>query len=468
MDVPMIARVLWLRRGLRGHERWTLAQLEAHQRRELAALRAFAAERSPFYRDLHRGLDHAPLGELPVVSKATVMDNFDQFSTDPAVRLAELQAYLDTLHSNQPFLGRYWVAATSGSSGRKSIIPASAREWAMIIASYGRANEWAGIRSGPAHRISMAVVSSTIAWHQSSRVAATVRSPFIATERLGAASPFADIVARLNDLQPDVLVAYASMIRALAGEQIAGRLRIGPHAVNSSSEVLTAEARAMATHAWQVPVFNVYAATETGGIAAECHQHRGMHLFEDLVIPEVVDDNYRPVPPGQTGDRLLVTVLSSRTIPLIRYEMTDRVQLATQPCPCGLPFRLLDSIEGRADDVLDLPASGGDRIQVHPVVFHQALDLLDAAGWQIRQEDNQLRVLVAGPGSGFDPAATERAVQAAITAAGGHALPITVSVVDAIPAGKRPLVIALPKPHDGRCRPTQDRRPTVTQPAAAP
>ncbi len=216
MDVSMIARVLWLRRGLRGHERWSRAQLEAHQRREAATLRAFAAERSPFYRDFHRGLDRAPLGELPVITKATVMDNFDQISTDPAVRLADLQAYLDALHGNQPFLGRYWVAATSGSSGRKSIIPASVREWAMIIASYGRANEWAGIRSGPAHRISMAVVSSTTAWHQSSRVAATVRSTFIASERLDAASPLPAIAARLNDLQPDVLVAYASMIRALA------------------------------------------------------------------------------------------------------------------------------------------------------------------------------------------------------------------------------------------------------------
>ena len=82
MDVSMMARVLWLRRGLRGHERWTQAQLEARQRPELAALRAFAAERSPFYQDLHRGLDRAPLVELPVITKATVMDNFDQISTD--------------------------------------------------------------------------------------------------------------------------------------------------------------------------------------------------------------------------------------------------------------------------------------------------------------------------------------------------------------------------------------------------
>ena len=62
-----------------------------------------------------------------------------------------------------------------------------------------------------------------------------------------------------------------------------------------------------------------------------------MHLFEDLVIPEVVDDLYRPVPPGQTGDRLLVTVLSSRTIPLIRYEITDRVRRSVGSASSGGP-----------------------------------------------------------------------------------------------------------------------------------
>src|SRR5213078_48511 len=97
-------------------------------------------------------------------------------------------------------------------------------------------------------------------------------------------------------LRPDVLVAYASMVRTLAAEQIAGRLAISPRAVNSSSEVLTAEARAMAERAWHVPPFNVYAATETGGIAAECRHHHGLHLFQDLVIPEVVNDAYQPVP----------------------------------------------------------------------------------------------------------------------------------------------------------------------------
>jgi phenylacetate-CoA ligase len=58
-----------------------------------------------------------------------------------------------------------------------------------------------------------------------------------------------EVVARLNELQPDALVAYASMIRTLADEQLAGRLRIAPRAVNSSSEVLTPKARALAERA---------------------------------------------------------------------------------------------------------------------------------------------------------------------------------------------------------------------------
>ena len=176
MDTLLISRVLLLRRALRRRERWTPAQLREHQTRELATPRAFASTRSPFYRRLHHGLERAPLAELPVLTKAMVMDSFDEISTDPVVRLAPVGAYLRELHGNDRFAGRYWVSVTSGSSGRKGVIPSGPREWATTVASYARANEWAGIRSGPAHRVSLAVVSSTSAWHQSSRVAATGRS----------------------------------------------------------------------------------------------------------------------------------------------------------------------------------------------------------------------------------------------------------------------------------------------------
>ena len=194
-----------------------------------------------------------------------------------------------------------------------------------------------------------------------------------------------------------------------------------------------------------MPPFDVYAATEAGGIAAECSHHVGMHLMDDLVIAEVVDEDYRAVPDGQPGARLLVTVLFSRTLPLIRYELTDRVRLSSERCPCGRPFRLVAAIEGRTDDVLTLPALGGGTVRVHPVAFHRVLDLVDAAGWQVRQDPDGLRVLLASPGAGVDPAHLEADVTAALRIAGAEAPSVRVQLVHIIPAGaagKRPLVVA--------------------------
>ena len=70
----------------------------------------------------------------------------------------------------------------------------------------------------------------------------------------------------------------------------------------------TAEAIARVERAWGIRPFNVYAATETDGVASECSRHR-LHLYEDLVITESVDERDRPVPAGTAGAKLLVTVL---------------------------------------------------------------------------------------------------------------------------------------------------------------
>jgi phenylacetate-coenzyme A ligase PaaK-like adenylate-forming protein len=151
MDTAMIARVLWLRLMLRRRERWSRAQLEDYQQRELAGLRRHAASRSPFYQRFHQGLQDRPLAELPVLTKATLLDHFDEIATDPTLRLDDLEAYLAGLAGDERFAGRYWVSSTSGSSGRKSIIPSDAYEWAMILASYARANQWAGINASLLH-----------------------------------------------------------------------------------------------------------------------------------------------------------------------------------------------------------------------------------------------------------------------------------------------------------------------------
>jgi phenylacetate-coenzyme A ligase PaaK-like adenylate-forming protein len=136
-------------------------------------------------------------------------------------------------------------------------------------------------------------------------------------------------------------------------------LMIMPRFVFSASEVLTDSTRKLATKAWGRSPHNVYAATETSGIAAECGEHTGMHLFEDLVITEVVGADNQPVPPGKYGAKVLVTVLFSRTVPLIRYEMSDSLQLGgNHHCPCGRPYALITGIQGREQELLTFPTSG--------------------------------------------------------------------------------------------------------------
>ncbi len=189
---------------------------------------------------------------------------------------------------------------------------------------------------------------------------------------------------------------------------------------------------------------NVYAATETAGIAAECEHHTGLHLFEDLDITEVVDSSYRPMPVGEFGSKVLVTVLGSRTIPLIRYEISDSVRLApAEPCPCGRPFARIDAVQGREEESLSLAKVGGGQIAVQPGIFHRVMDLVPVAEWQVVHDDRGLTILAAGQGSGFQSEDLRSRLRDELVGHGAMAPAIRVESVDKIPRtplGKAPLI----------------------------
>jgi phenylacetate-CoA ligase len=334
MTPRLLARILRMQHQLRAHERWSRRELEVHQAGLLRDLRDHAVGRSALYRELHHGLERRPLHELPIVTKQMLMARFDEAVTVPGITRALVEDHAGKMTAGERLLDRYWVATTSGTTGRRGIFLWDEREWAAVLASYGRAQEWAGVTIGLTRRVRLAVVSSRTPWHQSAVVAATADSPFVPTLRLDATSPIEETVRQLNAFEPEVLVAYASMARVLAEEKVRGRLGIAPRAVICASEVLAPDARRRVAEAFGTEPFDVYAATETAGIASECEHHR-MHLYEDLVIPEVVDEKGHPVPPGTAGARLLVTVLFSRTLPLIRYEMSDCLELGAGDCACG-------------------------------------------------------------------------------------------------------------------------------------
>lgn len=431
-ELGALALALLVRARLRRHDRWSRGQIIQHQDRALRRLREFAHQHSPFYASFHKGRERSPLGELPVLTKSVLMDQFDALVTDRAVRRNDVEAYLKNPSGGTRFRGRYVVSATAGTTRQPGIFLAAPSEWAYVMGSYARATDWAGVSVGPWPPRRLAVVASRKPWHQSARVGQTTRSAFLPTLQLDANDPLPDIVARLNAFRPHHLIAYAGMAGILAKEQIDGRLAIHPRAVFCASEVLSAASRARIAAAWGHQPFNVYAATETAGIASECRLHRGLHLYEDLVIVEVVDERNRSVPAGISADKILVTVLFSRTQPLIRYEMSDRVTLSPSPCACGRAFAFIESVDGRAEDVLELPAANGSTVSVHPVLFHQLLEVLPVHAWQVRQGDAGLEILLERPAPGVSMPAVEMGVRHMLRRMGAPDMSIEVRLVDAI------------------------------------
>lgn len=442
MTPALLLAVLRQRARLRRHEHWSREALEVHQAQALRRLRDHAYAKSPFYARHHRGLYDRPLHELPPVTKADLMAAFDDAVTDRSLRLERVKAHVETMGSGDRLDDCWWVASTSGSTGLRGLFPWDDAEWVQVLASYARANEWAGLHVDLLRHLKIGVVSSRAPWHQSALVGAALASRVVPTLRLDATQPIHELVRELDAFQPESLVAYASMARLLADEQLAGRLHIAPRAVMSASEVLTADARAKIRSAWKVEPVDVYAATETAGIASECELHRGLHLYEDLVITEIVDESNRPVPPGIYGAKVLVTVLFDHTLPLIRYEMSDSLALAQEPCPCGRIFRTVLAPRGRREDILDLPSVAGGHIRLHPVVVHEVLEPVAARAWQVVNQDGDLRVLLVGAERRLDSKLT-RELEHALQAAGATARRITVEHVESIPKaalGKTPLV----------------------------
>lgn len=106
MDMWIMLRMMRELDVLRRRDRWSRPQLEAYQAGALDELRAFTYEHSPFYREFHQGLTDRPLSELPVLTKATLMEHFDDLVTDPAIRLAGVREYTADPVEKLPFLGR--------------------------------------------------------------------------------------------------------------------------------------------------------------------------------------------------------------------------------------------------------------------------------------------------------------------------------------------------------------------------
>src|ERR1022692_45897 len=120
------------------------------------------------------------------------------------------------------------------------------------------------------------------------------------------------------------------------------------------AEPWTESMRRHIENAGGIRAFDIYGLSEiTGpGVAIECCAQNGLHLFEDHFYPEIVDpETGEPLPEGCEGE-LVITTLSKRAMPMIRYRTRDITALISEPCPCGRTLRRVRRIGRRSDDMI--------------------------------------------------------------------------------------------------------------------
>lgn len=418
-DVSLVSRLSEVRRALvvkRRAEAIVRGGPEAvasYQQHALRELLASTLERSSFYRDYYGpGAASAALTELPVLTKEVLMGNFDAAVTDPRLRLEDLRAHI--ARDEELHLGEFRAMTSGGSSRVKGVFVFDRAGWSHVTAASLRASDAVGFKPRLPRRMRNAFVYAAGVAHMSARSTRSIDIGIHRALRLDVTRPIAELVAALNRFSPDALISYPSMLTLLAQEQLNGRLRVAPSIVVASSEAMSHEANQRIRAAFGVPPHDMYAMTETAPIAVDCSLHHGKHLFEDQAIIEVVDDDGRAVPAGETGARILVTNLFNRVQPLIRLEVSDRIQIATRPCPCGWPLRTIAAVEGRTDDVLHLPGRAGGTVELVPLHFGSLTALPGVREFEVVHDPGVLRVRIV-PDQGADPSATIATVEVKLT-----------------------------------------------------
>jgi phenylacetate-coenzyme A ligase PaaK-like adenylate-forming protein len=414
------------------HDRWSRDELLAYQRERARELISHAVSRSAYYREVlgRDALDpKVRLGDLPTLSKATLMEQFDKVLADSRLRLAMLEAHAAGAEPGAPMAGAlgagaYHVFCTSGTSGRRGVFPQTRAEFAQWLEAAWRV--WARIAL-PRQARTIGIGAPT-PLHITQKLFAAFGGFGDGRPRLTASTPLPKILEALARDRPEALFTIPSLAGVLAQQQLDGQLAIAPNRVVLAGEVLGEELIARIAQAWAVTPFQVYASTEALMLASESSDRVGLHISEDLVVLEVVDEHNRPVPPGAPGHKVLITSLVGRTLPLIRYELADTITLAASPDPSGRPYRRIERVEGRNDDVLRLPAAigGGEAIILPHRLRALFAPLADVTQYQIVHEPQRLLIrLVLRPDASSDtPARIIAGIRAALQDAGAIAPPI--------------------------------------------
>jgi len=409
------------------NEALSAGQLQHYQQQQFNAMVRFAMQNTDYYRNRYAGITGPDFdeAELPVLTKQAVVEQRD----------AMVAGGLD-----QPCLK---LGYTGGSTGKPLAFYYTDEKTEHMRAGMMRSYRWAGWR--PGDRV-LNFWGAQQDVHKPCTLADRVRRYAAAEQTLGAYEfSEADLLQwarRVQSWKPTLLQGYASILAELAQFVRRNNMRMPAtlKGVFTTAEVLHDWQRAVIESAFSCTVFNQYGSREVPNIGLQC-AHGNFHVFSDLVKLESL--------PVDGEHRLLVTSLTNRVMPMIRYELGDLGRLQDGQCSCGSPFPLMALDVCRKNDLVVTP--GGRKI--YPSYFVHLLDGYDGIQhFQFVQTAPASIVLRLRAGQDV-AVMVEQAVLPRIRTDLGADMDFRVERVDAIPrsrAGKHRSVIGMLAAYQGQ------------------
>jgi phenylacetate-coenzyme A ligase PaaK-like adenylate-forming protein len=360
------------------------AEIAARQRRRLAEMLSFVRRQSRFYKRHYADVPEGStdLAQYPPVTKPMLMEHFDDVVTDTAITRAEIDAFVaDETKIGERFLGMYPVWTTSGTTGEPGVFVQDETAWTIsdVLGDRWILPAMASVSSLSrlvTQKLRIGLIAVSGGHFAGAAGLEMMRRESVHGERrlrlFSPKSPIDDLISDLNQYQPAILEGYSTVLVELARAQQDGRLDISPALVLPTAEPISVTQKRMLRDTFDRVVRELYGATEFVPIAAEC-EHGNLHANTDWVVLEPVDEDYQPIDPGTPSDTVLITNLSNRVQPIIRYDLGDSITLYEERCPCGSEFPIME-VGGRQGDVLQFETDEGEEVPIFPLSLSSVVE----------------------------------------------------------------------------------------------
>jgi putative adenylate-forming enzyme len=346
----ILAAFIWLRLGKQMF--WYAPQLVRRYRK--ARLQKKLMNSGYYSNLLNTGVS---MSEMPIMNKKIFMENFDTINTC-GISLQEartLAIAAETSRDFRPTFKGITVGLSSGTGGNKGIFLASESERAW----------WAGCVLERIAGWSFQKRKVAFFLRANSNLYSSVGSNLLSFHFFDLWDPVGQNLRKLNDLNPDILVAQPSMLLQIVTAMDMRKVKIRPKRIISVAEVLSQDDRHYLQEKFGQVIHEVYQCTE-GLLACSCRFGR-LHFNEDFLLIEkqYIDDERKRFHP-------VITDLMRSSQPVVRYQLDDIVT-EHAGCPCGSPFMAIEQIEGRWDDMLCFLNHRGAEVKIFPDFFRRAI-----------------------------------------------------------------------------------------------